>query len=259
MRRVLLVALLAVPGCLERPDPQEPTPAPPAEDLKGDPLTTGRRLIDRREDDDNLDRAIRLLDAQAERNPGSVPLHLLAAEAYSRSLEALGDRKSEQRAHVRQMLAKAKPHADAALRLDPDNGAALYWRACLLLHEADVEKSLGRAREALAQLDRAESLLPAIDDGGPSRMKGRILQELPGLFGGSTSKAIAAYRKSLEIAPDCITTHLWLGEAYTDAGKTELARKELEGVLAAKPRPGHEKEDGDDRKEAEAKLKSLAR
>jgi len=88
-------------------------------------------------------------------------------------------------------------------------------------------------------------------------MKGRIYQDLPGIFGGSTSKAISLYRKSLESDPDCITTHLWLGEAYADARKYDLARKELEWVVAAKPRPGHEKEDGDDQKEAAEKLKSL--
>jgi tetratricopeptide (TPR) repeat protein len=261
MRRVCFVALLAVPGCFEPAEepPQTPTQAAPAPDRNVDPLKTGRELIENREKDDNLDRAIRLLEWHSSQNPQSAEIHLLTAEAYSRSLEALGDQKSQQKPKVRQVLAKAKPHADEALRLDPKNGAAYYWKACLLLHEADIEKSLGLANQALKLLDQAETLQPGIDQGGPSRMKGRVYQDLPGIFGGSTSKAIALYRKSLESDPDCITTHLWLGEAYADARKYDLARKELEGVVAAKPRPGHEKEDGDDQKEAAEKLKSLTK
>ena len=71
------------------------------------------------------------------------------------------------------------------------------------------------------------------------------------------SKAVASYKKSLQVAPDCITTHLWLGEAYADAKHPELAREHWEKVVATKPRPGHEKEDGDDIKKAQEKLKSL--
>jgi tetratricopeptide (TPR) repeat protein len=261
MKRVTFLLLLAVPGCLEPPEPQERPEAPaqsaPEVDPGVDPLKTGRDLIEHREEGDNLDRAIRLLESQTTQNPQSAPLHALVAEAYSRSLEAMGDHKSEQRPKVRQILSKAKPHADEAVRLDPKSGEAFYWKGCLLLHEADVEKSLGRTNEALKALDQAEILDPSIDQGGPTRMKGRVYEELPGLFGGSTSKAIALYRKSLDVAPNCITTHLWLGEAYAEARKNDLARKELEWVVAAKPRPNHEKEDGDDQKEAAEKLKTL--
>jgi len=259
MRRVCFLALLAVPGCFEPPEPSEPPPqqVAQAEDRSADPIKTGRQLIEQREKDDNLDRAIRMLEWHSSQEPQSTMLHLLAAEAYSRSLEALGDHKSEQKPRVRQTLTKAKPHADEAIKLDPKNGAAYYWKACLLLHEADVERSLGLANQALKLLDQAESLQPGIDQGGPSRMKGRVYQDMPGIFGGSTSKAIALYRKSLESDPDCITTHLWLGEAYADAKKYDLARKELEWVVAAKLRPGHEKEDGDDQKEGVEKLKAL--
>jgi tetratricopeptide (TPR) repeat protein len=257
MKRGLIYLLIASSGCAE------PAPAPGApieassEEKELDPLQAGRELIDHREEPGNLERALRVLDYASTQSPQSAAIHLLAAEAYSRALEDLEDRKSQERDLVRRLLAGGKPHADEAVRIEPANGAALYWRACLLLHEADVSSSLGKAKEALAQLERAESLLPGVDEGGPSRMKGRVLYELPGLFGGSLAKAIANYRKSLEVAPNCITTHLWLGEAYCDAKKYDLARKELEWVLAAERRPGHEKEDGADQKKAREKLKSL--
>jgi tetratricopeptide (TPR) repeat protein len=259
MTRGLIFLLWALSGCAESPSlPDSTTPAT-IEEKEQDPLKTGRELIDRREEPGNLDRAIRILEHHSTQDPDSAPLHLLAAEAYSRALEDLGDRKSQERDRVKRLLLGGKAHGDEAVRLEPTNGAALYWRACLLLHDADVSSSLGKAKEALSQLERAEALLPTIDEGGPSRMKGRVYYEMPGLFGGSLAKAIAHYKKALEWAPDCMTTHLWLGEAYRDAKKVDLAQAELERVLAAEPRPGHEKEDGADQKRAAELLKTLNR
>jgi len=259
MKRGGMILLLALSGCAETPSaPDSPTEAT-AEEMKMDPIKAGRELIDQREKDDSLDRAVRLLEYHSAQKPQSAALHILATEAYSRSLEALDDRKAQERDRVKRLLTKGKPHADEAVRIEPTNGAAHYWRACILLHEADVERSLGKAKEALAQLEKAESLLPTVDEGGPSRMRGRVLAEMPPLFGGSLAKAVAAYQKSLVVAPNCITTHLWLGEAYSDGRKYDLARKELEWVQAAKPRAGHEKEDGDDKAKAEEKLKTLKR
>ena len=257
MKRRWILLFLALSGCAEAPSaPDSPTEAT-AEEKKMDPIKAGRELIDQREKDDSLDRSVRLLEYHSSQKPQSAALHILASEAYSRSLEALEDRKSQERDRVQRLLTKGKLHADEAVRIEPTNGAAHYWLACLLLHEADVQRSLGKAKEAIVQLEKAESLLPGVDEGGPSRMRGRVLAEMPPLFGGSLSKAVAAYQKSLVVAPNCITTHLWLGEAYSDGKKVDLARKELEWVLAAKPRAGHEKEDGADQKKAEEKLKSL--
>ncbi|HVR86489.1 MAG TPA: hypothetical protein VMU54_19355 [Planctomycetota bacterium] len=257
MKRVRVFLLWALAGCAEPPPEPEKPADPTVEERALDPLRVGREWIDQREQEGKLDQAIRVLDYHSAQKPQSAALHLLAAEACSRALEDLGERKSQERALVKRLLANGKFHGDEAVRIEPTNGAALYWRACLLLHEADVHSSLGTAKRALAELERAEALLPGIDQGGPARMMGRVYYEMPGLFGGSVAKAIAAYQRSLKIAPNCMTSHLWLGEAYLDARKPDLARAELEWVLAAPPRPGHEKEDGADQKEAREKLKGL--
>lgn len=256
MRWTLALLLPAVAACAELPSLPDSFTEADAEEQRMNPAAA-RELIDQREKDGNLDRALRVLEYHAAKNPQSGEIRILAAEAYSRSVEALQDRKAQEKDRLKRLLTKGKPHADAAVRLEPKSGAAHYWRACLLLHEADFEQSLAKANEALKELDQAEALQPDVDNGGPSRMKGKVLAEMPALFGGSLSKAVASFLKSLRIAPDFITTHLWLGEAYIDAKKPDLARKELEWVLAAKPRPGHEKEDGADKKRAEEKLKSL--
>jgi tetratricopeptide (TPR) repeat protein len=228
-----------------------------AEEAKSDPLKTAPKLIEQREKPGSLDRAIALLNWHLERNPQSADLHLLLAEAHARSSEALSADKEEERPYHKYHYTEGLHHADEAVRLAPDSGPAHYWRACNLLHAADAERSLSRANQALKELDVADQHSPGVDDGGPSRMRGKVLNDMPGLFGGSTSKAIANFLKSLKIAPDCGTTHLWLGEAYLSAKKNDLARKELEWVAGAKPRPGHEKEDGENRQKAQELLKKL--
>jgi len=260
MRRILILTVFAAAGCSDTPDVEaepsrisEPTP----QEKTADPVKTGRELIENREKDDNLDKAIRLLHWQASQQPASAEAQTLAAEACSRALELLDPAKPADRERHQMLRQIGSAHADEAVRLAPESGAARYWKGCLLLHEANAERSLGKTNKAIAELDKAETLEPAIDDGGPSRMKGKVLAEMPYLFGGSLTKAVAAYKKSLSASPNRITTHLWLGEAYLEAKKPGLARTELEWVVAAKPRPGHEKEDGAEQKEAAEKLTSL--
>lgn len=259
-RALFVLTLLAGAACADTPGPADPPSTfqePSAEDKKADPVKLGRRLIEEREQNDNRDKGIRLLHWHANQNPQSAELHLLAAEAISRALEPLDPKKTSDQARHQTLRQLGRPHADAAVKLAPDSGAAHYWRGALLLHEANAEQSLGKTHEAMAEFDKAEALDPKVDDGGPSRMKGKVLAEMPFLLGGSLTKAVAEYRKSLGVAPDRLTTHLWLGEAYLDAKKKDLARQELERVVSAKPRKGHEMEDGADQQEATDKLKQM--
>jgi tetratricopeptide (TPR) repeat protein len=257
-----VVIMVLAPGCAS-------TPAPPAEgfswqqkqlsdaEKKDDPMPAATRLIEERETPGHLDHAIALLQWHVERHPDSVELQQLLAEAHSRAAEMLDIAKPEERAPHQHHRTEGMKHGEEAVKLDANSGAAHYWLAANQLHAADAERSLGRAKDALKQLDLADQLTPKIDEGGPSRLRGKVLADMPGLFGGSTSKAIANYRRSLEIAPNCIITHLWLGQAYLDAKKPDLARKEFEWVVAAKSRPGHEKDDGEDKQKAQELLKKL--
>jgi len=222
-----------------------------------DPVQVGRDLIDRREEADNLDRALRILEYHAAQKPGNAELRTLAAEAYSRAIERLREDQAADKAAFKLLLPLARPHGEAAVRLAPKDGASLYWQACLLLHDARWNTSLSKAWEASDLLEKSEAVSPKLDDGGPARMRGRVLAQIPAIFGGSMSGALAHYKRSLEISPDCIVTHLWMGEVYADQKKGDLARKELTGVTEAKPRAGHEKEDADYKRQAEERLKSL--
>jgi tetratricopeptide (TPR) repeat protein len=228
-----------------------------ANEQQSDPLPAARLLIDQRETPGSLDHAIALLRWHVERHPESADLHLLLAEAHSRSAEALDLEKKEDQGSHQYHRTEGLKHAQEALKLAPQSGPAHYWYATNLLHAADAERSLGRAKTALGELDQADKISPDVDEGGPSRMRGRVLHEMPALFGGSTSKAIASLKRSAEIAPAMTTTHLWLAEAYMDSKQHDLARKELQTVVNAKPRPHREKGDGADKQKAQELLKKL--
>src|SRR5262245_32936433 len=225
----MLLLLLATVGCASTP------PMPDVHGWQGvqlsaaeqqtDPLPSARSMIEDRETPGSLDHAIALLKWHVERHPESGDLHLLLAEAHSRSAEALDLAKKEDQGPHLYHRTEGLKHAQQALKIVPENGRAHYWMATNLLHAADGERSLGRAKEALAELDKADKLAPSVDEAGPSRMRGKVLHEMPSLFGGSLSKAIVSYRRAVEIAPESTTTHLWLGQAYVGAKQPELQKQ----------------------------------
>jgi len=190
--------------------------------------------------------------------PDPVDVNVRLAAAHSRILETLdASKKGERDAHRRHREA-GKVFAREALRLDPNRGDVRYWYGALLLHTADAEQSYGRLKEALKEMIAAEKLDPRHDHAGPDRMLGRIYQETPGWpFLGSKSKAIEYYKKSLDLDPGFGLTHLWLAETYRADGQAEAARKEADRAAKEKPRPGHEKEDGDVIRQAQELLKKI--
>ena len=265
MRCNWISALLILGACSTTSGENDPAPSGPPSgkavltesELKGDPLPAARKLIDRRETPGALDRAVALLEAHLgkRRSPG---LLVMLAESHSRSLEALDVKKQADLAAHEQHRTRGRFHAQEALRLEPDNGATRYWLGCLLLHAADAERSYGRLKEALPHLELAQKQAPATDDGGPARMLGRVYQETPGgLMLGSKPEAIKWYKKSLEVAPDSLSTHLWLGETYLASSQPALARLELKRVASMKLRGGHEKEDVQYRQAAEDLIKKM--
>src|SRR5258706_3942414 len=220
--------LVLAAGCATTPASVTPDIELQADDQHADPLKLVPELLENRETPGNLERAIAVLNWHLKQQPGSVDFHALLAEAHSRFVETLDLKKAEDQPRHKEHRTEGLKHAEEAVAIDPGHAPAQYWLAALLLHVADAESSLGKAKEALTHLDRADSLHASIDSGGPARLRGRVLADIPGLFGGSTSKAIASYQSSLKVAPDCLTTHLWLGEAYVEAKKPDLARKEFE-------------------------------
>ncbi|MBV8879795.1 MAG: tetratricopeptide repeat protein [Planctomycetaceae bacterium] len=230
----------------------------PTPEERADPVGAARQRIDQRETPGNMARAIDLLEWRKGQGPESVDVHLLLAEAYYRTVDSLDSSKAEDRRRMTPAREHGLQEARDALRLAPDRADGHYWLGCLLLQTADAEQSYSRLKEAIPELRRAQRLDPRVDEGGPARMLGRIYQETPGWpLLGSTTEAIRWYGRSLEAAPDNLQTHLWLGQTYAADRRVASARQELEKVVSAQAKPGHEKETQGLRREAETLLKTL--
>jgi tetratricopeptide (TPR) repeat protein len=244
----LLPLLLALTACAtEAPPGPEPVPviAPELQALSAPEVRkTAAGWIERREEAGALERAVDLLAWHAHARP-SAELSLLLAEAHARALDRLDLKREEDRPlHARHRAAGLR-HSEAALRERPEDPAAQYWRACVVLHAAEAESSYARLNDAVKLLEAAEAEAPDLDHGGPARMLGRIYQETPGWpMLGSKAKAAFYYKRSIERAPDFAQTHLWLGETYVSAKRQDLARPFLEKAATLPLRPGHEEEDG---------------
>jgi tetratricopeptide (TPR) repeat protein len=264
----LPLALLLLAGCASTPAPQldgallpdlgEPD-EPLSDSEKGagpDASKLARALLS---STDLLDHhVISILRHHWPLTPKSIELNLLLAEAHARFVDSLDVKKKEDRLPHERHRTAGRFHAAEALQVNPESGPARYWQGVLLLYCADGEQSYGRLKEAQADFEKAEPLAGKVDDGGPARMRGRIYQETPGLLGGSNSKAIECYRRSLGIAPGRLKTRLWLAETLLADKQAEPARAELETILKAPEQVRKPTEDADVRRRAKALLEKIS-
>ncbi|MBF0551074.1 MAG: hypothetical protein HQK60_11115 [Deltaproteobacteria bacterium] len=100
---------------------------------------------------------------------------------------------------------------------------------------------------------------PSYEHGGAYRVLGRLYAKLPGLAGGSNSKAIDYLKTSIKYGPDRLLTRVYLAEVYIDTGQRDLAKKELEDVLKAPVLKGWEVESKEEKAEAKALLDKLSK
>jgi serine/threonine-protein kinase len=110
-----------------------------------------------------------------------------------------------------------------AIALNPGYATARQWYASYLV-------VLGRLNEAQMQIDRAQSLDPLNPvirtDVGMTRY-----------YAEDYTGAVDQYRKTLELDPDFLLAHIYLGLAHLHHGATDEAIREFE--LASGIAPGH--------------------
>jgi hypothetical protein len=75
---------------------------------------------------------------------------------------------------------------------------------------------------------------------------------------GFKPEGITWYKKSLEVAPDSIPTHLWLGETSVAASHAALARSEPKRSAAITQRGVHQKQVSECGQKAENLVKKLS-
>lgn len=150
--------------------------------------------------------------------------------------------------------------ADRALRANPGETHAVYWRSMALLQEADVSGGFTGLRDAKAALKGLEAVSakePAYDSAGAYRIQGKVLIEAPAwAFIGDKKKGLELLEKAKEIAPGTLVNRLYLAQAYKANGLADQAKAEVAYIRRA-PLGSNPDDDREIKQEAEKLLKNL--
>jgi tetratricopeptide (TPR) repeat protein len=137
---------------------------------------------------------------------------------------------------------KAKVEAGASVKeavavVGADGVPALYWYASNLGKWAKAKgfaTTLGNKDTIRAVMDKCLALDPTYFFGGPDRYFGVFFAVAPSFAGGDLAKSEDHFKKSLSIAPDCLTTKVLMAENLaTKKQDREMYKRLLEEVIAA--------------------------
>ena len=157
-------------------------------------------------------------------------------------------------------IKKSIEAADRALRADPGETHAIYWRSMSLLQDADVSggfTGLKDVKAALKGLETVSAKEPAYDSAGAYRSRGKVLIDAPAwAFIGDKKKGLELLKKAKEIAPGNLVNRLYLAQAYKANGLTNQAIEEIEYIRKA-PLGSDPADDREIKQEAEKLYKNL--
>jgi len=118
---------------------------------------------------------------------------------------------------------KGMAECERAIALDPNSATALIWMSLVRTFSGNHQEAVQPAEHAL----RLNPLAPPFWN--------RILG-IAYSWVGRYEEAISAFKKSLQRAPDDISTHIALTGTYSSAGRLEAARAQAQEVLRINPK-----------------------
>jgi tetratricopeptide (TPR) repeat protein len=126
---------------------------------------------------------------------------------------------------------------ERAAEVEPRRPEGHFWTAANMgaLAESFGLRAGLRYRGAIKRaLETVLALDPAFEYGSADRALGRWYAKVPGLFGGSRTKAIEHLERSLKYDPASAASHFFLAEIYLDMDdRDDAARRHLQNVLEA--------------------------
>lgn len=142
-------------------------------------------------------------------------------------------------------LASIAAQADALSKQYPNKAEPLIWKGIALSTEAGAKGgmgALGLAKEAKANLEKAEKLDPGALNGSIYTSLGSLYYQVPGfpVGFGDKDKARAYLKKALAINPNGVDSNYFYGDFLFQQGQFAEAEKVLQKALAAPARPGRE-------------------
>jgi tetratricopeptide (TPR) repeat protein len=149
---------------------------------------------------------------------------------------------------------------EQAIALDTSKPDGHFWLAAnmgALAESYGLSQGLKYRGRIRTELEAAQKIDEAWQQGSADRALGWWYHRVPGLFGGSEAKAETYLRKALTYNPQSTATLYFLAEVLLERGKKDEARTTLQAVLDAPLDPDWTPEDKDFKRKAEDALKSL--
>ena len=128
--------------------------------------------------------------------------------------------------------------ADMLVRSRPRSVAGYYYRALFNARILALTRDPSLLFAIRKDLDRSLALDPIYDGGAPYWVLGGLYAKLPWYAGGDLAKGVAALEKAVAVGPRRLRNHVYLAQAYLEAGKVKKAHTILAKVLARSPEPG---------------------
>lgn len=130
---------------------------------------------------------------------------------------------------------KGREYGHRAAAAGPERPGGYFFEAANLGRENNLKgkfKSLLGIGKVEDLNRKAEAIQADYFYRGPDRFFCAYYTRLPGLLGGSLSKAVEHGKKAVQAFPNYAGNRFLLAEAYVKDGKNDLARSELEAALA---------------------------
>jgi len=130
---------------------------------------------------------------------------------------------------------KGREYGKKASEAGPDKPGGYFFEAANLARENNLKGTFSNLLgiSTVRKLnEKTSSIDPDYFYRGPDRFFCALYTKLPGLLGGSASKAIEFGKRAAEAFPNYAGNRFFLAEAYVKEGKNDLARKELEAAVA---------------------------
>lgn len=159
---------------------------------------------------------------------------------------------------------KGREYGKKASEAGPDKPGGYFFEAANLGRENNLKGTFSNlwGISTVRKLnEKTASIDPEFFYRGPDRFFCALYTKLPGLLGGSTSKAIEFGKRAVAAFPNYAGNRYFLAEAYVKDGKNDLAMKELEIAVAIPDEalPGVIPEQRMEKKRAESLMKRIGK
>lgn len=232
-------------------------PHAPAAALAQPASTDPAALYANRETLADAERAASLWEQTLAANPRDFD----AARNLARACYWLGGRRATEEAR-KAAFTRGMTAAEAAIAARSNQPDGFFWLAANMGGLAEIGGMRAGLRYRKPIRDNLETVLamdPAFQKGSADRALGRWYFKVPGLFGGSKTKAVQHLRASLSHHPESIASRFFLAETYESMGRDAEAVELLREIETLPVDPDWEPEDREFKTRAKELLSRLTR